>query len=155
MLPLMKQVVLLLFFFCVSFITTQNAFSFNKNKNIVEDVLTQTNKFRKSKGLAKLIMRNDLNAIARQHSLDMAKGKVGFGHTGFGERNAMAKKKLKQMHAFAENVAYGAISGKEVVNMWEHSAGHRRNLLGNYKYIGIGIAKDKYGRIFYTQVFAE
>jgi uncharacterized protein YkwD len=151
----MKQIVLFLSFFCAFLNTTQNVFSFNKNKNIVEDILTQTNKFRKSKGLAKLVMRNDLNAIARQHSMDMARGRVGFGHTGFGERNAMARKKIKQMHAFAENVAYGATSGKEVVNMWEHSAGHRRNLLGNYKYIGIGIAKDRYGRIFYTQVFVE
>jgi uncharacterized protein YkwD len=151
----MKQIVLFLSFFCAFLNTTQNVFSFNKNKNIVEDILTQTNKFRKSKGLAKLVMRNDLNAIARQHSMDMASGRVGFGHTGFGERNAMARKKIKQMHAFAENVAYGATSGKEVVNMWEHSAGHRRNLLGNYKYIGIGIAKDRYGRIFYTQVFVE
>ncbi|MGN6193985.1 MAG: CAP domain-containing protein [Ginsengibacter sp.] len=150
----MKQIVLFLSFFCAFLNTTQNVFSF-KNKNIVEDILTQTNKFRKSKGLAKLVMRNDLNAIARQHSMDMARGRVGFGHTGFGERNAMARKKIKQMHAFAENVAYGATSGKEVVNMWEHSAGHRRNLLGNYKYIGIGIAKDRYGRIFYTQVFVE
>ncbi|HXR82928.1 MAG TPA: CAP domain-containing protein [Hanamia sp.] len=151
----MKQIVLSLSFFCILFITTQEVFSFDRNKNIIEDILIQTNNFRKSKGLSKLVMRNDLNAIARQHSVDMAKGKVGFGHTGFGERNAMAKKRIKQMHAFAENVAYGAASGKEVVNMWEHSAGHRRNLLGQYKYIGIGIAKDKYGRIFYTQVFAE
>jgi uncharacterized protein YkwD len=105
--------------------------------------LIQTNKVRKSNSLAKLVMRNDLNEIARQHSIDMAKGRVRFGHTGFGERNAMARKKIKQMHAFAENVAYGAITGKEVVDMWEHSAGHRQNLLGPYKYIGIGIAKDK------------
>jgi uncharacterized protein YkwD len=139
----MKQIVLFLSFFCASFIATQKVFSFNKNRNIVEDILIQTNKFRKSNSLAKLVMRNDLNEIARQHSIDMAKGRVRFGHTGFGERNAMARKKIKQMHAFAENVAYGAITGKEVVDMWEHSAGHRQNLLGPYKYIGIGIAKDK------------
>src|SRR6185312_10088124 len=114
----MKQIVLSLSFFCILFITTQEVFSFDRNKNIIEDILIQTNNFRKSKGLSKLVMRNDLNAIARQHSVDMAKGKVGFGHTGFGERNAMAKKRIKQMHAFAENVAYGAASGKEVVNMW-------------------------------------
>lgn len=99
-------------------------------------------------------MRNDLNAIATQHSIDMARGRVSFGHTGFAERNAMARKRIRSISSFAENVAYGPTSGKEVVNMWVHSAGHRRNLLGNYKYMGIGIAKDKYGRIFYTQVFA-
>lgn len=38
--------------------------------------------------------------------------------------------------------------------MWKSSPGHRRNILSPYRYIGVGIDKDKYGRIFYTQVFA-
>lgn len=150
----MKRLLLFSTLFTVSIFFCKNVVAFNKNRNIVEDVLIQTNKFRKSNGLSKLIMRNDLNAIATQHSIDMARGRVSFGHTGFAERNAMARKRIRSISSFAENVAYGPTSGKEVVNMWVHSAGHRRNLLGNYKYMGIGIAKDKYGRIFYTQVFA-
>jgi uncharacterized protein YkwD len=101
-----------------------------------------------------LIMRNDLNKIATRHSEDMAKGRVAFGHAGFYKRDAMAKKDIKQLSGFAENVAYGPTSGKQVVSMWKNSPGHRRNMLGRFKYIGIGIAKDKHGRIYYTQVFA-
>ena len=84
----------------------------------------------------------------------MARKRVAFGHSGFAKRNALAKKKIHSIHSFAENVAYGATSGREVVTMWKNSSGHRRNMLGNYKYIGIGIAKDSHGRIYYTQVFA-
>jgi uncharacterized protein YkwD len=51
-------------------------------------------------------------------------------------------------------VAYGPTSGKEVVKQWKGSPGHRRNMLGKYKYIGIGIATDRRGHIYYTQVFA-
>jgi uncharacterized protein YkwD len=40
-----------------------------------------------------------------------------------------------------------------VVGLWKNSPGHRRNMLGNFKYIGIGIARDRQGRIFYTEVF--
>jgi uncharacterized protein YkwD len=124
------------------------------NANVVKDVLKQTNEFRRSKGLNQLVMLDQLNAIAREHSEDMAHGRVAFGHGGFSQREALEKKKIKGVSVFGENVAYGPTSGKQVVVMWENSAGHRRNLLGPFKYIGIGIAKDKQGRIYYTQVFA-
>lgn len=124
------------------------------NSSLVDDVLLQTNKFRRSKGLPVLVMNEDLNAIAQKHSENMAKGRVGFGHAGFSKRDAAAKKKVSSIHAFAENVAYGANSGKEAVTMWKNSSGHRKNMLGRYKYIGIGVAKNRKGQIFYTQVFA-
>ena len=124
------------------------------NASLLKDVLTHTNKFRQSKGLATLTMRQELNAIAQKHSADMASGRAGFGHGGFNKRYALARNKIKPMRSFAENVAHGATSGVQVVSMWKSSPGHRRNMLGKFKYIGIGIAKDKRGRIFYTQVFA-
>ncbi len=150
----MKRSWLLIPLTCLTLFAGLISFAPDNNAGIVQDVLSQTNQFRKSKGLPGLIMRNELNAIAQKHSSDMARGRVGFGHGGFAKRNAMAGKKIKPMANFAENVAYGATSGKEVVNMWKNSSGHRRNMLGRYKYIGIGLAKDRKGRIFYTQVFA-
>jgi uncharacterized protein YkwD len=125
------------------------------DKYLVDDVLEQTNKFRKSKGLPALIMNDDLNEIAQKHSARMASGSTAFGHSGFNQREKEAKKKISSVRAFGENVAYGATSGKEVVNMWKNSPGHRRNILGDYKYIGIGTAKDKRGYIYFTQVFAD
>lgn len=100
-------------------------------------------------------MREELNEIAEKHSVNMANGKVGFGHAGFNRRETEAKKEINGIRSFAENVAYGASTAKEVVNMWKGSTGHRRNMLGDYKYIGIGTAKDRAGRIYYTQVFAD
>ncbi len=125
----------------------------NTTASLLQDVYNLTNQFRKSKGMPALIMRNELNDIAQKHSSDMARGRVGFGHAGFAKRNSQAKVKIKSISSFAENVAYGASTGQEVVNMWKNSAGHRKNMLGRYKYIGIGIAKDRQGRTFYTQVF--
>jgi uncharacterized protein YkwD len=137
---------LLLFISFASFLSDNNA-------NIAQDVFYQTNQFRKTHGLNELIMRNDLNKIAQRHSEDMARGRVAFGHAGFYKR-ALAKKDIKQLSSFAENVAVGPTSGKQVVVMWKNSPEHRRNMLGRFKYIGIGIAKDKNGRLYYTQVFA-
>ena len=138
---------------CFTLFISLISFSPATNSKLIDDVLSQTNKFRRSKGLPALIIREELNAIAQKHSSDMACGRVGFGHGGFAKRNAIAKKKINPLNSFAENVAYGATNGKEVVKMWKNSSGHRRNMLGRYKYIGIGTAKDKRGRIFYTQVF--
>jgi len=147
----------LLFTGCISLILFTSLVSFSPRRftGLVEDVLQYTNQFRKSKGLTALTERDDLNTIAQKHSEDMAKGRVGFGHSGFSQRYEQASKMIKGFKQFAENVAYGATSGKEVVTMWQNSTGHRRNMLGNYKYIGIGIAKDAKGMIYYTQVFVN
>jgi uncharacterized protein YkwD len=118
------------------------------------DVLRYTNQYRRSNGLAALTMRNDLNAIARKHSEDMAKGRCSFGHAGFDQRYSRIKK-IFQSCTVAENVAYGSRTGKEVVDEWKSSSGHRRNMLGKYKYIGIGTARDSRGRIYYTQLFVK
>lgn len=120
-----------------------------------EEVFKATNQFRKSKGKAALQMREDLNEIARKHSENMAAGKVGFGHGGFASRGAAARKVIPGASGFAENVAYGASTGDEAVQNWKDSPGHRRNMLGAYKYIGVGTATDKQGRIYYTQVFVD
>ncbi len=120
-----------------------------------DDVLAATNQFRKSRGKSVLQMRDDLNAIARKHSENMAAGRVAFGHGGFTSREAAAQRKIPGSTAFAENVAYGAATGKEVVKDWKESPGHRRNMLGAFKYIGIGTARDKNGQIYYTQLFVN
>ena len=122
----------------------------------VEDVLKYTNQFRKSKGLKTLEMRDDLNAIARKHSEDMASGRCAFGHDGYDLRVSKIKKTIKPCDGYVgENVAYGASNGKEAVDIWKNSSAHRKNMLGDYKYIGIGTASNKKGDIYYTQIFVR
>lgn len=130
------------------------SFKAGRSSGIVDDVLTYTNEFRASRGLKALTPNEALNRIAQKHSENMASGKVKFGHDGFSKRNAAAQKRLS-IHYFAENVAYGVPTGQEAVNLWKNSEGHRANMLGKYAQIGIGVAKDKQGRIFYTQVFSD
>jgi uncharacterized protein YkwD len=151
----MKNNFLLIAFVSFGLLISLAAFSPFHPAGLTEDVLKYTNEFRRSKKLAALTMRADLNAIAREHSEDMAKGRVGFGHSGFDQRFNKARKLIKGFRSFAENVAYGVTSGKEVVALWKNSSGHRRNMLGNYRYIGIGTAKDRQGNIYYTQVFTN
>lgn len=121
---------------------------------LAEDLLKHTNDYRKSKKLATLEMRADLNAIAQSHSEDMAKGRRSFGHGGYEQRVQKIKKIFKNC-SVAENVAYGANNAKEAFTIWKNSSGHRKNMLGNYKYVGIGTAKNKRGVIYYTEIFVK
>ena len=100
-------------------------------------------------------MRNDLNAIARKHSEDMANGRRSFGHGGFEQRQSQIKRIMKTGCTTAENVAYGARSGKDAFEIWKNSSGHAKNMLGNYRYVGIGTATNKRGVIYYTQIFVQ
>lgn len=99
-------------------------------------------------------MRADLNAIARSHSQEMANGRRSFGHGGYDQRVQKIRKIFKSC-VVAENVAYGASNAKEAFTIWKNSTGHRKNMLGNYKFIGIGTARNKRGVIYYTEVFVR
>ncbi|RYG41648.1 MAG: CAP domain-containing protein [Chitinophagaceae bacterium] len=151
---LMKPSILRFIIFSSIILTTLVSFVPGTSGSAVNDVLVHTNEFRKSKGLSQLKLHEGLNAIAQKHSADMARKRVGFGHAGADRRNAQARREIPSLRYFAENVAYGVPTGKAAVTGWKKSPGHRRNLLGRYKYIGIGTAKDRQGRIYYTQVFA-
>ena len=143
----------LLNFSLACFLFSGVAIQFHDGLN--EEILKYTNKFRQSNGLPVLEMRDDLNEIARRHSEDMAKGKCSFGHSGFDKRELQVQKIIQPFYAMAENVAEGPSTGKEVVAMWKKSPEHRENMLGNYKYIGIGTASDKHGAIYYTEIFVR
>jgi len=147
-----------IFRYCISFSLSCLVISYSSDPSgagPAEDVLKYTNQFRNSRKLSELEMRKDLNEIARKHSEDMAKGRRSFGHGGLKQRQAQIQKLLKSYSGMAENVAYGARNGKEAFNIWKNSKGHRANMLGSYKYIGIGTARDKRGRIYYTQIFVR
>lgn len=84
----------------------------------------------------------------------MASGKRSFGHSGFDQRVSKVKQIFKTC-TVAENVAYGASNAKEAFTIWKNSSGHRKNMLGKYRYIGIGTAKNKKGVIYYTEIFVN
>jgi uncharacterized protein YkwD len=120
-----------------------------------QSILYYVNLHRHAIKLAPLQINPSESAIASQHSRDMATGRTPFGHTGFHERVSILSKQVGPIHVAAENVAYGQMSAKEVVDGWLGSPGHRRNIEGNFRLTGIGLARDHNGRIYYTQIFTR
>ena len=128
-----------------------------KLSTIKESVVWLTNNYRSHKGKDELFVNPRLSALARKHSEDMASGRVGFGHGGFNCRAQTAKLYLG-VESIAENVAmnYGSKNpATTAMNGWKKSPGHNRSLLGNYSQIGVGVARNKQGKIYFTQLFAR
>ncbi|HEY0298594.1 MAG TPA: CAP domain-containing protein [Arachidicoccus sp.] len=139
-----------LMFFVLSPTTAQK----HNRDSFEEQILYCTNKFRAKHDLAPVKMDSYINSEAAKHSRDMASGRAGFGHGGFQQRTDNLRNKLGAVAA-GENVAYGLLSAKEVVDIWINSAPHRKNLLGNFTMAGIGVAKNEQGILFFTQIFAR
>jgi uncharacterized protein YkwD len=122
--------------------------------SLEEEILQYTNAYRKSKGKPPLKMYDLASVQAETHARNMAAQKTGFGHSGFEARIDKIRKREKAfVAAAAENVAYGQSSAKEVVDGWIKSARHRKNMLGNYNHIGVGVAKSRKGQLYFVQIF--
>ena len=124
-------------------------------KEMDKNILYYINQYRASIGLPALQMISEASVQAARHSVEMANRTTAFGHDGYDERMDNIVKKIGPVHASAENVAYGKLTAKEVVDLWLNSPGHKKNIEGNYALTGIGIAKDTDGVVFYTQIFLK
>lgn len=127
----------------------------SSGNTIEDDILVLINKYRLSKGLVPLKLNNDIIAVARKHSSDMADKTVAFGHDGFTARAKSLGARISGLKAVAENVAYGQRTAAEAVEDWIKSPGHRVNIEGNYTQTGIGVVANKKGVLYYTQIFVR
>ena len=119
------------------------------------DILRYVNAHRRSIGLRPLQANSYISSVALGHSRDMLTGRTPFGHEGFRDRIDLIRKQLGPLHVAAENVASGPMTAREVVDGWLHSPGHRRNIEGDFRLTGIGVATARNGMIYFTQIFTK
>lgn len=113
------------------------------------------NEYRVSKGLGTLVWNTDIANVARQHSVEMANGRVAFGHDGFTDRAKLLQQRIS-LHGIAENVAYNDYpnSAQTSVTGWIESEGHRVNIENSaYTASGMGVARSSDGAYYFTQLF--
>lgn len=116
-------------------------------------ILAEINAYRVKRGLLPLKMNHLISGEAKNHSYNMATGIIPFSHDGFNKRAQRLYQQFKQTRAIAENVAYNNRDAETVVKQWLTSAGHRKNIEGNFNLTGIGIARNKNGLVYVTQIF--
>jgi uncharacterized protein YkwD len=132
---------------------TANAQSAVQSDKMTTEILKYVNEYRAQHGLGPMTIDPAVCKGAEVHSRDMATHKVPFGHDGFDARMAQITAKVKPANGWAENVAAGPLNAKEVVDMWLHSPGHKKNIEGNYNVCGIGICKGDDGALYFTHIF--
>lgn len=126
-------------------------------KAIELKVVELVNKVRAQNGLGALTNNWQLERVARYKSTDMMNKKY-FSHISptYGSPFTMMENFGIKFSAAGENIAMGQKTPDEVMKDWMNSPGHRANILSpNYNQIGVGLAKDSYGRTYWTQMFIK
>jgi uncharacterized YkwD family protein/spore coat assembly protein SafA len=124
-------------------------------KALEDEVIRLTNIERSKRGLGALKANWQLSRVARYKSQDMI-NKNYFAHQSptYGSPFDMMESFGLRFASAGENIAMGQRTPKEVVAAWMNSPGHRGNILSaSFTEIGVGFAKDKSGRCYWTQMF--
>lgn len=122
--------------------------------SMADEILQYINSYRRKKGLPPMAMNATMSAEAQKHSENMAARRTSFGHNGFQHRLKRISSALNGLPGAAENVAMGSTTAREVVDNWLKSSVHKQNIEGAYNLTGIGVAPDKKGVLYFTQIFA-
>ncbi|MGE5628386.1 MAG: SafA/ExsA family spore coat assembly protein [Solirubrobacterales bacterium] len=130
------------------------------NRDIVAietEVVKLVNQQRAKAGLQPLKQNWQLSRVARYKSQDMI-NKNYFSHQSptYGSPFNMMESFGLHFSAAGENIAMGQQTPAEVMNAWMNSTGHRANILNpSYTEIGVGLAKNKNGTCYWTQMFMK
>lgn len=136
-------------------IHAQSPTSTSNDRRLEEQAFALVNQYRAAQGLPLLVWNDRVAELCREHSVNMAKRKVCFGHSGFKSRAATLTSEL-ECSSVGENVAMGKnLSVEQIVHNWINSAEHKRNMEGDYTASAMGVIRDKQGKIYYTQIFIK
>ncbi len=143
----------------------------NKNQeNNLEGIYTKGNEEIKKSFELQIIdlcnstrVKNNLNALnysmmatqsSRKHSKDMMVNNY-FDHINLNKQTPFDRMKEEGIiyTGAGENIAAGQVNAIYAHEAWMNSLGHRKNILGKYSYIGVGITCGGHYNIYYTQNF--
>lgn len=97
------------------------------------------NEYRASQGVAKLSYSGALASVAVTHSTWMNSTGT-FSHTGANGSTFTDRCEAAGVNCYGENLADGAKSAQNLLDMWKASPSHNANLLRPFRSIGLGVA---------------
>lgn len=119
------------------------------------EVIRLINVEREKAGRSPLTENREVSNIARTKSQDFINNDY-FAHNSptYGTPFNMLRSFGISFTAAAENIASGQRTAADVMNSWMNSSGHRSNILNpTYNQIGVGVARDDNGNLYWTQMF--
>ena len=120
-----------------------------------QEVFDLVNQIREENGLPPFVYNGTLAETARAHSQDMVDRNF-FNHNNPDGQSPFDRMKANGIRysMAAENIAAGYPSPEAVVEGWMNSEGHRANILGGCKELGVGLALGGSYGYYWTQCFA-
>ncbi len=111
-----------------------------------------TNALRVREGFSPVKWSEKTHEAALSHSKDMAENNY-FSHTDLSGKSAIDRVKAAgvSVSSVAENLAAGGQNGIIMHELLMNSEGHRKNILGYYEFMGVGVAFDEENRPYLTQ----
>ncbi len=120
-----------------------------------QEIVDLINYYRDTTGKSELIVDTVIRREARTHSMNIATGKVPFGHEGYQERANTIFTEVGGT-VFGENVAEGNYpDASYFIDSWLNSPDHKQNIDGDYNYTGVGVAETERGVKIATQIFLK
>ncbi len=117
-------------------------------------VVTLVNAARRKAGCAAVHTDVRLDTAARGHSVDMVRRGYFAHNTPEGATPWDRARAAGYPQPTGENIAMGYPDAEAVMNGWMDSPGHRRNILNCASHaIGVGLARDRAGTVYWTQMF--
>lgn len=118
------------------------------------EIIDLTNSVREKNELNRLKYSEKASKSARKHSVDM-EAKNFFDHKNKNNKTPFDRMKDENIiyKGAGENIAAGQTNAIFAHEAWMNSKGHRKNILGDYMYIGVGVAFGGHYTIYYTQNF--
>lgn len=109
---------------------------------LIHEVVKRTNQLREEQGLPPVRYDADLAAYAQVRAQEIP------------EHFAHERPDGSSVGNFGENIAYGQNTPQLVVQQWQNSVGHYRNMVDpNVETIGVGYYVDRGGRKHWVQLF--
>lgn len=119
--------------------------------SVEQEILVMVNDYRTSLGYSDLNFSKVAYEYANEHTDYMiAKGTIN--HDNFSARASRISSEVNAS-IVAENVAKDYASAQKAFDEWMASAGHRKNIEGNFSHTAVSVKKDKAGNFYYTQLF--
>ncbi len=120
-----------------------------------QEIVDLINHYRDTTGQSELVANDVLRREARNHSINIATGKVPFGHEGYQERANTIFNEVGGT-VFGENVAEGNYpDATYFIESWLNSPSYKENIDRDFNYTGVGVAENESGAKFVTQIFLK
>jgi uncharacterized protein YkwD len=148
-------VTVMLLFHCTPFEDPNDKYiDINYEYSFVElKLVDEINSYRDSLGRDELVLINYISSVAGAAAANMASLRV-LAHNGATSRFDVVVAEMN-VEAVGEILAYGYTDEASVVKGWAASPIHKKVMVANYDYIGVGIRVDDADKKYYVAIFAR